>query len=194
MDDVKLFPPAVKHWIYDLAPKRRQFPFCSLPLLPTSLHKLNLPLDRSFSRLKSAPEVVASMLLQTRILTFRLSLIQAKWKCRFLSISAQTLVRQARTKASPSRNPIDIWATLHQEMLSPSMPFEEVHQEAHAKVYADTNDHNKPTWIPSPCSPATNIQTMMARKGFQTYQELYEWSIQNRNEFWIESAKMIGKL
>eukprot|EP00546_Thalassionema_frauenfeldii_P002561 CAMPEP_0178938310 /NCGR_PEP_ID=MMETSP0786-20121207/26259_1 /TAXON_ID=186022 /ORGANISM="Thalassionema frauenfeldii, Strain CCMP 1798" /LENGTH=667 /DNA_ID=CAMNT_0020617013 /DNA_START=256 /DNA_END=2259 /DNA_ORIENTATION=+ len=72
------------------------------------------------------------------------------------------------------------------------MPFEEVHQEAHAKVFADTTDHNKPTWIPSPCSPATNIQAMMAQKGFQTYQELYEWSIQNRNEFWMESAKMIG--
>mmetsp|Transcript_3572 Transcript_3572/g.5288 ORF Transcript_3572/g.5288 Transcript_3572/m.5288 type:complete len:726 (-) Transcript_3572:449-2626(-) len=132
------------------------------------------------------------MLFQRNVLTNRSRDLLLKCSHRFLSIRAQDLVHQARLKVSPSQNPLEIWSVLHQELLTPSMPFEEVHQAAHDEVYAATTDHIKPTWIPTPPSLTTNIEQMMVQKGFHTYEEFYEWSIQNRNEFWMESAKKIG--
>lgn len=102
-----------------------------------------------------------------------------------MTTEAHELVAQARVKAGEDAAPSQVWAVLHRELLTPSTPFE-VHQQCYNLVYQDVKDV-KPCWIPSDTTE-TNIHNMMVRKGFTSYQQLYDWSIQSREEFWMESV------
>jgi acetyl-CoA synthetase len=101
---------------------------------------------------------------------------------------ALQLVEEARAKAGVGAAPSEVWAVLHRELLTPSIPFG-VHQQCYGIVYKNVQDV-KPSWIPSDSSN-TNIHKMMVRKGFTTYQQLYDWSIQSREEFWMESMEAL---
>jgi acetyl-CoA synthetase len=104
---------------------------------------------------------------------------------------AEELVEQAKQAASNARKPAEVWSVLHRSLLQPSMPFE-LHQHAYEVVYKDVDDV-KPSWIPTTDTIVkTNIHKMMTQKGFTCYQQLYEWSIESRNDFWMDSAKTIG--
>jgi hypothetical protein len=102
---------------------------------------------------------------------------------------ALQLVEEARVKAGEGAAPSEVWAVLHQqELLTPSTPFV-LHQECNGIVYESVQDV-KPSWIPLDSSN-TNIHKMMVRKGFTTYKELYDWSIQSREEFWMERMETL---
>ncbi|KAG7365141.1 acyl-CoA synthetase/AMP-acid ligase [Nitzschia inconspicua] len=87
-------------------------------------------------------------------------------------------------------SPSDVWASL-QTKLSPSIPFE-IHQLCYAIVYEGIDDV-KPAWIPTADVVAnTNITKMMQQKNITTYQEFYDWSVNDRNNFWMTSMKAVG--
>jgi acetyl-CoA synthetase len=103
---------------------------------------------------------------------------------------ARTLVDQATQKAGNNSSPIIIWSILHREILSPSIDFA-IHKECYELVYGETACI-KPAWIPTnEIIMNTNIYQAMLRMNFQSYQQLYNWSIQNREEFWMTSMKII---
>jgi acetyl-CoA synthetase len=103
---------------------------------------------------------------------------------------AAKLLAKAKAAVGSDGSPSDVWATL-QTILTPSVPFE-VHQLCYARVYEGIDDV-KPAWIPTAEIIAhTNITQMMQQKGFTTYQEFYDWSITDRNDFWMTSMKAIG--
>jgi acetyl-CoA synthetase len=105
---------------------------------------------------------------------------------------SQKLVDEARTKVGSSASASDLWSEL-QTMLSPDMPFE-VHQHAYQTCYEGIKDV-QPAWIPTEeCIAKTNIQKMMTKKGFSSYQEFYDWSIgkDTRDAFWMESMETVG--
>jgi acetyl-CoA synthetase len=56
-------------------------------------------------------------------------------------------------------------------------------------VYQNVKDV-KPCWIPSDITQ-TNIYKLMDQKGFTSYEELYQWSILYRDDFWMESMKLL---
>lgn len=124
------------------------------------------------------------------------------------ALLAAKLVAQARALVGSTTNfpaAADVvWAALHRDILTPSMPFE-VHQLCYSKVYDDTskqqtssnNSFIKPAWIPSEEIIAnTNIaKIMMQQKQHQhlsSYQDFYHWSIHERNDFWMTSMKSVG--
>ena len=102
--------------------------------------------------------------------------------------AALELVHHARTKAGNGAAPSQVWAVLHRELLTPSIPYE-MHKQCYSLVYQDVIDV-KPCWIPSDITN-TNIYKMMMQKGFTTYQQLYQWSILARDDFWMESMKTL---
>jgi acetyl-CoA synthetase len=100
------------------------------------------------------------------------------------------LVDQAIQQAGDDASPMKVWSVLHREILSPKIDFT-IHKECYELVYREV-PHIKPAWIPTKnVMEATNIYQMMARKGFQSYQQLYDWSIQSRDEFWMTSVQAI---
>jgi hypothetical protein len=105
---------------------------------------------------------------------------------------AEDLVAQARDEAGPSAPASEVWAILQQK-LTPSVPFE-VHHMCYQSVYEGITDV-KPAWIPSrEIIERTNIQKMMTKKGFSSYQEFYDWSVarDTREAFWMESMEDIN--
>ncbi|KAI2505510.1 hypothetical protein MHU86_8941 [Fragilaria crotonensis] len=102
--------------------------------------------------------------------------------------AAVELVHQARTKAGHGAAPSQVWAVLHRELLTPSTPYE-VHKQCYALVYQNVKDV-KPCWIPSDITK-TNIYKMMDQKGFTSYEQLYQWSILYRDDFWMESMNLL---
>lgn len=101
------------------------------------------------------------------------------------------LLRRAKSNLAANASGSELWATL-QKMLDPSLPFE-CHQLCYQKVYEGVGDV-KPAWIPSEDTiQKTNIYKTMKKYGFETYQNLYEWSVgkESRDHFWMESMKNI---
>ena len=103
---------------------------------------------------------------------------------------ADELLQQARSQAVHPEDSGSVWQVLHQTLLSPQIPFA-VHQHCYDVVYAQERDI-KPSWFPSATAEHTNIQQMMQQRGFSSYTEFYQWSIQHKNEFWMQSQQAIG--
>lgn len=102
---------------------------------------------------------------------------------------AQALLHQAMEEGGPGATPVQVWAIL-QHRLKPGMALE-VHQWCYQQAYAGVDDV-KPSWVPSPESiHKTNIGKLMKEKGFKTYQELYDFSVQNKEQFWKESFEKL---
>lgn len=102
----------------------------------------------------------------------------------------QKLMEQAQDEAGKGAAPSLVWSKLHPK-LSPDIPFE-IHQKCYQQVYQGVHDDVRPCWIPSESSiQQTNIAKMLNKKGFSTYQELYEYSVNmdTRDDFWMESMK-----
>ncbi len=102
---------------------------------------------------------------------------------------ATQIVDEAKTNAGPSPSASQVWS-LVQKKLTPSIPFE-IHQLCYRIVYEGIEDV-KPAWIPlEDDMKTTNIHKMITRKGFSSYQELYDWSVDDdsRDDFWIESMR-----
>jgi acetyl-CoA synthetase len=93
--------------------------------------------------------------------------------------------------SAPSPSPSTVWSYLHPK-LSPNIPFE-VHQLCYTKVYDGIEDV-KPAWLPNSSDDSSNITKMMKSKGFESYTDFYNWSINKdtRDDFWMESQAQIG--
>ena len=105
---------------------------------------------------------------------------------------AQKLFQEAKQEAGEDATPTQVWLVL-QHALKPSMAMG-VHHYCYQHAYAGVGDV-KPCWMPSPASTAkTNISKMMRQKGFASYSELYEWSVnmETRDDFVTESMEKIG--
>ena len=106
---------------------------------------------------------------------------------------AQSLFQKAQDEAGAGATPMQVWCVLQHDLLKPSMALE-VHQWCYNQTYEGVTDV-KPTWMPTPKAMAkTNISKMMHKKGFTSYQEFYEWSVnmETRETFWKESMENIG--
>jgi acetyl-CoA synthetase len=102
------------------------------------------------------------------------------------------ILEEARKAAGEGASPVQVWSHV-QHALKPSMP-DAVHRWCYLKTYEGVEDV-KPSWVPSEQDKQnTNIYKMMQKKGFNTYQEFYEWSVnmETREEFWKESVEKIG--
>lgn len=86
------------------------------------------------------------------------------------------------------------WATLTRTVLTSSVPF-----QAHALLFE--RNYRKwgiingppPAWIPAPEeSMRSNIGRLMKAHGFSTYQELYDWSVDQRERFWEVMIETVG--
>jgi hypothetical protein len=103
---------------------------------------------------------------------------------------ASELVAAARAEAGNDASPLTVWSILHSSKLTPDIPFD-IHQLCYSKVYKDVQDV-KPAWIPTQeIIGKTNIHQMMSTKGFTTYEQFYDYSIGDRNDFWMDSMKQI---
>ena len=126
---------------------------------------------------------------------------------------ARTQQEQECCSAEAALDPVSVWSVLHQQLLTPQLPFA-VHRICYELVYAalQREDPNAihPSWIP-PLHPATSstnnaatettvstprrtthVEQEMHERGLASYHELYEWSIQHKNEFWMRAAEKVG--
>lgn len=82
--------------------------------------------------------------------------------------------------------PVDAWTGLTGSVLRPDVPFS-VHQLLFREVYSDWDPSQgpPPAWRPSPETIAqSNITAFCEKTGKGTFEELREWSVRNRGEFW----------
>ena len=107
-------------------------------------------------------------------------------------VTAERLLQQARKALNQSNAaPAKLWAYLHRQVLTPDMDFA-IHQECYQQVYQSSSDSIlaiQPSWYPSVEEiQASNIQKMMNKNGFVSYQDFYHWSITEREQFWKASV------
>jgi len=104
----------------------------------------------------------------------------------------QKLLQEAKKRLKEKRQQnSSLWQILQNDLLQPSMSFE-VHQSCYESVYNTTTQYNGPAWIPPCNNESNNIKETMKEKGFQTYSQLYNWSVTSYDEFWMESSQKIG--
>ena len=79
-----------------------------------------------------------------------------------------------------------LWQVISQDILSPDHPFE-LHLFLFDAVFFnwDSSKGPPPAWIPTDeIITSTNITSVMRELNIKSYDELYQWSIQNRDSFW----------
>ena len=89
--------------------------------------------------------------------------------------------------------PIEIWRRICNEILRPEHPFD-AHLRAHEALFAkwDASKRPAPVWVPDPESIAqTNVAKLMRDRGVETYDALFEWSIEDRFGFWQEMIQIL---
>lgn len=107
------------------------------------------------------------------------------------SSDAESLVARITTMED-SLPPQELWKHISRKILHPSHPFA-VHQYLHETVFAKRDQMkpiSAPAWFPE--NPeSSNITGLMRAVGKDTYQELYEWSIHDREAFWKTVMEML---
>ena len=89
--------------------------------------------------------------------------------------------------------PMETWRRVCTELLRPEQPFE-AHLRAHQTVFAnwDASERPAPVWIPDPESiAATNLAGLMGDRSVNTYEALFNWSIEDRSGFWHEMIQIL---
>ncbi len=94
-------------------------------------------------------------------------------------------------RVSGAQDAAKVWQWITRHLLRPEHPFG-VHQYLHAAVFVDWDGANgpAPAWFPEG-TDSSNIAWLMRQAGKKTYEDLYEWSIREREAFW---AAMINRL
>jgi len=86
-------------------------------------------------------------------------------------------------------SPVECWQRLTQDTLTPNQPFA-LHRLLYQTISADSDF--APAWIPSEGEiESANITALMRDRGLSSYQELHQWSIQNRSQFWEEMIQRL---
>ena len=78
------------------------------------------------------------------------------------------------------------WSELSRSWLTPEIPFV-AHRLLYERIYRDRDAAAgpPPAWLPAvPEIHATNLYALMRARGCATYEELFEWSVAHRLEFW----------
>jgi acetyl-CoA synthetase len=87
------------------------------------------------------------------------------------------------------------WQRLSREQLDPRVPFD-VHLFVYDRVFAGWEEAARgprPAWMPTPEEAArTNIAALMRARGFQSYEDLYHWSITDRAGYWGLVVEHLG--
>jgi acetyl-CoA synthetase len=79
-----------------------------------------------------------------------------------------------------------LWQVISKEILTPDHPFE-LHLFLFNTVFTNWDSSNgpPPAWIPTEeIINSTNITTVMKELNINSYDEFFQWSIQNRDPFW----------
>jgi hypothetical protein len=106
--------------------------------------------------------------------------------------AAVDLIVAARERVGQEASAMEVWSVL-QHTIGPDKAFS-LHQKCYEMCYEGVADV-RPTWVPSEESIGkSNIQKMMDKKGFTTFQEFYDWSIgpESRDDFWMSSMENCG--
>jgi len=84
-----------------------------------------------------------------------------------------------------------VWQWITRNLLKPGHPMQ-VHEQLHARVFADWDpaDGPAPAWFPED-PDSSNIAWLMRKVGAENYRKLHAWSVSQRREFW---ATMIERL
>ncbi|MCZ6633697.1 MAG: AMP-binding protein [bacterium] len=85
-----------------------------------------------------------------------------------------------------AQTPPACWQKLTQEVLTPAHPFV-LHQFLYREIYKnwDANQGPPPAWLPSEKQiQQSNIGRLCKSLNLHTYEELHNWSVQHRSEFW----------
>ncbi|MEE8155380.1 MAG: AMP-binding protein [Phycisphaerales bacterium] len=91
-------------------------------------------------------------------------------------------------------DPEKTWRRICTGILRPEHPFE-AHLRAHEAVFATWGTSKRPAqvWTPSPeAIEQTNLSKLMRDRGFEEYDALFKWSINDRFSFWEEMIKGLG--
>jgi acetyl-CoA synthetase len=92
-------------------------------------------------------------------------------------------------KSAPDR-----WSELTNTVLDTSVPFS-VHRLVHDAVYSewDPADGPPPAWRPREVEhEQSNITAFCRKTGHSSYDELYDWSVEERGQFWGELIDTLG--
>jgi acetyl-CoA synthetase len=86
------------------------------------------------------------------------------------------------------------WSELSRSLLTPEVPFA-AHRLLHERIFSgrDPAAGPAPAWLPSPAElHASNLQRLMRARGCATYNELFDWSVAHRMEFWRTMVERLG--
>lgn len=104
---------------------------------------------------------------------------------------ATLLVAQAQ-EAFPD-DPEAQWKYLHESILTPAIPFA-THRSCYEQIYQDAVV--KPLWFPSSTTLATTntarFQREMLSRQSSCYADLYQYSIDSRDDFWMQAQQAVG--
>lgn len=90
----------------------------------------------------------------------------------------QTLLLHAATQ------PEHTWQQAQTLLMQSKLPFA-VHEFVYKNIYPDWADIPRPVWFPDPSSIAnTHLGALMSELGCATYNELFQWSVTQRGDFW----------
>jgi acetyl-CoA synthetase len=108
--------------------------------------------------------------------------------------------KQARAMAGSvnrlmsTHTPQECWQVISQDILSPVVPFD-IHKYLFNKVYEyrPPVQGPPPAWVPGQdYIRATNPGKLMRSLKIKTYQQLHQWSVNNREKFWDLMIKKLG--
>ncbi|MAE64652.1 MAG: AMP-dependent synthetase [Phycisphaeraceae bacterium] len=86
------------------------------------------------------------------------------------------------------------WRAISKTVLTPAMPFA-VHRCIYDRVFEQWDPSNGPVpaWTPDDSERSrTNLATMMADLGIDSYAQLHRWSVEHRAEFWDWIIRRLG--
>ena len=99
--------------------------------------------------------------------------------------AAKALVERIN-ELSSSLTAEKLWQVISKDILTPDHPFE-LHLFLFDAVFFnwDSSKGPPPAWIPTDeIITSTNITSVMRELSIKSYDELHQWSIQNRDSFW----------
>ena len=111
-----------------------------------------------------------------------------------LEYSTAKVIAQRINELPSSLSTDKFWQVISKEILTPEHPFE-LHLYLYSSIFADWDSTKgpPPAWIPTDkISSSTNIATAMKELDINSYDELFQWSIQNRESFWDFMIKKLN--
>ncbi|MCZ6835000.1 MAG: AMP-binding protein, partial [Planctomycetota bacterium] len=105
-----------------------------------------------------------------------------------------TLMAQAVNDGRDSGDLEFAWRNVIEMHLRPDIPFE-VHKRAHSALFSTWDESQRPipVWIPDPeAMKKTNLASLMSDEELDSYEELFQWSIEDRIGFWGEMIDRLG--